>query len=172
MSVVVYTTPTCPFCYQAKEFLSRQKVPFVEKNVAADRQAEMEMVRVSGQQGVPVITVDGQVVIGFDQPRLMQLLQQARQARPKLGASIADAASQMRLHPGIPATGAYVGQVRPGSPAEHAGLRTGDVITALGGRPVSRADDVHRLVSELPKGREVSLTYVRSGKRQDTSFRL
>ena len=118
MNVTVYTTPTCPFCYQAKEFLSRQKVPFVEKNVAADRQAAMEMVRVSGQQGVPVITVDGQVVIGFDQPRLMQLLQQARQDRPKLGASIADAASQMSVHPGIPAAGA-------GSWCYNAGRATG-----------------------------------------------
>jgi len=172
MNVIVYTTPTCPFCYQAKEFLSRQKVPFVEKNVAADRQAAMEMVRVSGQQGVPVITVDGQVVIGFDQPRLMQLLQQARQDRPKLGASIADAASQMSMHPGIPAAGAYIGQVRPGTPADRAGLRVGDVITALGGHPVSRANDVHRLVSELPKGRDLPLVYVRSGKRQDTSVRL
>ena len=121
---------------------------------------------------MPVITVDGQVVVGFNQPRLMQLLQQARQARPKLGASIADAASQMAMHPGIPADGAYVGQVRPGSAAERAGLRAGDVITALGGQPVSRADDVHRLLAALPQGHDVSLTYVRSGKRQETLVRL
>ena len=78
----------------------------------------MEMVQASGQQGVPVITVDGQVVVGFDQPRLMQLLGQARQAKPRLGASIADAASQVSKHPGIPAVGAYVGRVRSGSAAE------------------------------------------------------
>jgi S1-C subfamily serine protease len=144
-------------------------VRFTEKNVASDRKAAMEMVQVSGQQGVPVITVDGQAVIGFDQPRLRQLLQQAR---PKLGASIADAASQVKKHPGIPERGAYVGQVRPNSRAERAGLRPGDVITALGGQLVTRADDVHRLMQELPKGREVSLTYVRSGKQRDTLVRL
>lgn len=169
MNVVVYTTPTCGYCYQAKEFLSRQGVPFIEKNVAADRQAAMEMVRESGQQGVPVITVDGQVVIGFNQPRLMQLL---KQSKPKLGASIADAASQVRKHPGIPSSGAYVGQVRSGSPAKQAGLRTADVIVALGGQPVTCAADLHRLVPQMPKGRDVSLTYVRGGQERDTLVRL
>jgi serine protease Do len=144
----------------------------VEKNVAADRKAAMEMIQVSGQQGVPVITVDGQVVIGFNQPRLMQLIQQGHRARPKLGASIADAASQVSKHPGIPASGAYVGKVRPGSPAERAGLHTGDVITALGGQPVTCVADLHHLVSEMPKGRDVSLTFVRNSREQDTLVRL
>ncbi len=178
MKVVVYTTPTCSYCYQAKEFLSRQGIRFVEKNVAADRQAATEMVRVSGQQGVPVITVDAgdgrrpAVVVGFDQPRLMQLLKQAGASRPKLGASIADAAAQARKRPGIPTTGAYVGRVRPNSPASRAGVRPGDVIVALGGHAVSRADDLHRLLPEMPPGREVSLTYVRDGHKQETLVRL
>ena len=175
MNVTVYTTPTCAYCYQAKAFLSQQGVRFVEKNVAADRRAAEEMIRVSGQQGVPVITVDGEVVIGFNQPRLMQLLQRqsgARRGGPKLGASIADAASQGRKHPGIPPSGAYVGLVHKGSPAEQAGLHRGDVITALGGHPVTRAEDVHRLMPQMPRGREVSLTYVRSGQERDTLVRL
>ena len=130
------------------------------------------MVQVSGQQGVPVITVDGQVVVGFNQPQLRQLLQQARKAKPKLGASIADASSQVRRHPGIPGSGAYVGQVRSGSPAERAGLRPGDVIVALGGQEVAQAKDVRRLVQEMPKGRDLSLTYVRAGQEQDALIRL
>lgn len=148
---------------------------FVEKNVAADRKAAMEMVRVSGQQGVPVITVDGQVVIGFNQPRLRQLLQrkpQAGRVGPMLGASIADAASQAKKHPGIPASGAYVGRVRKGSPAERAGLRPGDVITALGGQPVGCASDVHALLPQMPTRHDVSLTYVRSGQERDALVRL
>jgi glutaredoxin-like YruB-family protein len=169
MNVTIYTTPTCGYCYQAKEFLRQQGVSYVEKDVAADRRAAMEMVQITGQQGVPVITVDGKAVIGFDQPRLRQLLSDAR---PKLGASIADAASQARKHSGIPASGAYVGRVRPGSPAERVGLRKGDVITALGGQRVSRAEDVHRLMSELPRGRDVSLTYTRDGQERDTLVRL
>jgi S1-C subfamily serine protease len=146
----------------------------VEKNVEMDRNAAMEMIRVSGQQGVPVITVDGQVIIGFDQPRLMQLLSQAAQAKakPKLGAAIADAASQADKHAGIPTAGAYVGKVTPGSPAERAGLRSGDVITALADQPVGRAGDVQRILSGLAPGRDVSMTYVRDGQTHYTAIRL
>ena len=144
----------------------------MEKNVELDRKAAMEMVRISGQQGVPVITVDGKVVVGFDQPRLRQLLDQAPQAGPKLGASIADAASQAKKHPGIPTAGAYVGKVTPGSPAERAGLHSGDVITALGGQPVQRSGDVQRLLAGLSPGHDVSLTYVRDGETHYAMLRL
>ena len=144
----------------------------MERNVELDRSAATEMIRISGQQGVPVITVDGQVVVGFNQPRLMQLLDQPAQARPKLGASVADAASQVKKHPGIPAAGAYVGKVKPGSPAEQAGLRSGDVITALGGQPVQRAGDVQRLLAGMPSGRDISLSYVRDGETHHGLIRL
>jgi S1-C subfamily serine protease len=151
-------------------------VRYIEKNVAADQRAAAEMIRVSRQQGVPVITVDGQVVVGFNQPRLLELLAQARRTQPRtgprLGASIADAASQRHKVPGIPASGAYVGRVRPDSAAERAGLRAGDVITALGGHSVAAAADVHRLVPQLPVGRDVSLTYIRDGQEQNTLVRL
>jgi S1-C subfamily serine protease len=129
----------------------------------------MEMVQVSGQQGVPVITVDGQVIVGFNQPRLMQLL---KEAKPKLGASIADAASQVKKHAHIPSSGAYVGGVRPGSPADRAGLRPGDVITGLAGQQVILAADVHRLVSQIPANWDVPLTYVRDGQERETLVRL
>ena len=128
------------------------------------------MIRLSGQRGVPVITVDGQVIVGFNQPLLRQLLQQRQ--KPRLGAAIADAAGQVAKHPGIPARGAYVGRVRPGSPAERAGLRPGDVITALGGQPVFRASDVHQLVAQVPQGRTVPLTYIRDGQERETLVQL
>lgn len=172
MKVVVYTTPTCPYCHQAKQFLAQQGVPFTEKNVATDAHAAQEMVQLSGQQGVPVITVDGQVVIGFDQPRLMQLLAQAGRSGPRLGASIADAASQARNKPGLPSSGAYVGRVRAGSAAERAGLQAGDVIIALAGQPVARADDVQRLLSRVPQGRDLPLTYLRGGQERHTLVKL
>ena len=132
----------------------------------------MEMIQASGQQGVPVITVDGQVVVGFDQPRLMQLIGQARQAKPRLGASIADAASQVHKHPGIPGVGAFVGRVRPGTAAERAGLLPGAVIISLAGEPVQRAADVYRLVPRIPRGRDVPLTYVRDSQARETQVRL
>jgi glutaredoxin-like YruB-family protein len=169
MDVIVYTTPTCPYCSQAKAFLAQQGVPFVEKNVAADQKAAMEMVRVSGQQGVPVITVNGEAVVGFDQPRLRQLL---KKAKPRLGASVADVASFARKNPELPTSGAYVGKVRPGSPADKAGLRKGDVISALGGQPILLVDDLYHLAAQVPQGRDVSLTYVRGGRAHDTTIRL
>ena len=133
----------------------------------------MEMIQASGQQGVPQIKFDGEVVIGFDQPRLMQLVQKAKaQARPKLGAAVADAESQVKNHPGIPTSGAYVGRVRPDTPAHRAGLQAGDVIVRLGGQPIILADDLHRLLSQVPEGRDVALTYVRDGRREETTIRL
>lgn len=132
----------------------------------------MEMVRVSNQRGVPVITVDGQVVVGFNQPRLMQLLAQAGQSKPRLGAAIADALSQAKRRPGLPTTGAFVGKVKPGSAAERAGLRAGDVIVAIGGQAIARADDVDRVLPQMPRGRDVSLTYIRDGQTRDALLRL
>lgn len=74
-NVTIYTTPTCGYCAMAKQFFSAHNVPYEEKNVAADMTAAEEMVRKSNQMGVPVIDIDGQLVIGFDQPRIKQLLQ-------------------------------------------------------------------------------------------------
>src|SRR4051812_19982796 len=104
------------------------------------------MIRVSGQQGVPVITVGDQVVVGFNRPRLEQLLtgrpaqpaasqQASAPKRRTLGAQVADAQDiPLRSH-GKATPGAYVGGVRPGSPAEWGGIRRGDIITAVNGDP-------------------------------------
>jgi len=73
-NVVVYSTPTCPYCKRAKDYLSRKGVPFVEHNVAQDRDAAKEMIKKSGQMGVPVISIDGEVVVGFNQILLDRLL--------------------------------------------------------------------------------------------------
>jgi len=72
--VVVYSTPTCPYCKRAKDYLSRKGIPFVGHNVAQDRDAAKEMIQKSGQMGVPVITIDGEVAVGFNQILLDKLL--------------------------------------------------------------------------------------------------
>jgi len=72
--VIVYSTPTCPYCVRAKEYLTRKGVAYRDLNVAVERAAAHEMVQKSGQMGVPVIVVDGKVVIGFDQRELDKLL--------------------------------------------------------------------------------------------------
>jgi len=72
--VTVYSTPTCPYCKRAKDYLSRKGIAYTEINVAESREAAQEMIRKSGQMGVPVITVDEQVVVGFNQALLDSLL--------------------------------------------------------------------------------------------------
>jgi len=72
--VTVYSTPTCPYCKRAKDYLSRKGVVYTDINVAENREAAQEMIRKSGQMGVPVITIDEQVVVGFNQALLDSLL--------------------------------------------------------------------------------------------------
>ena len=64
--VKVYTTQTCPYCTMVKNFLKENGVEFVEKNVAIDRAAAVEMVEKSGQMGVPVLDINGEILIGFN----------------------------------------------------------------------------------------------------------
>jgi glutaredoxin-like YruB-family protein len=68
--VVIYSTPTCPWCQRAKEYFSQKDIPYLEYNVAENKDAAKEMIRKSGQMGVPVISIGDQVVMGFDQGRL------------------------------------------------------------------------------------------------------
>jgi len=72
--VIIYSTPTCGYCNLAKDFFKENNVEYEEKDVAVDEAAREDMVNKSNQMGVPVIDVDGNVVVGFDQARLSQLL--------------------------------------------------------------------------------------------------
>lgn len=72
--VVIYTTPACPYCHRTKEYLSRKGVSYIEYNVAQDRDKAREMIQKAGQMRVPVITVDDEVIVGFNQSRLDSLL--------------------------------------------------------------------------------------------------
>jgi S1-C subfamily serine protease len=114
------------------------------------------MIRVSGQSGVPVITIDQHVVVGFDQRRLEQLLEAG--GHPSLGIAVSDAA---RYVPG--ATGAFVGIVKAGSAGMRAGLRKGDVITALNRAPVRTTGDLEAALASLKPGSTVSLVWRRDG---------
>ena len=72
--VTIYTTPTCVYCKMSKEFFKTHNIQYTEKDVAADEVARKEMFERSGQMGVPVIDIDGQMVVGFDQKKLSELL--------------------------------------------------------------------------------------------------
>lgn len=73
-NVTIYSTPTCHFCKAAKSFFAEHNVPFTEHNVAADPALAQEMMNRSGQMGVPVIFIDEDMIVGFDEPRVRQLL--------------------------------------------------------------------------------------------------
>ncbi|MEM4253963.1 MAG: glutaredoxin domain-containing protein [Candidatus Woesearchaeota archaeon] len=73
--VKVYSTPTCPYCHMAKDYLKEHKIEFEDVNVAEDKDAANEMVEKSGQMGVPVIIIDEKiVVVGFDRAALKKAL--------------------------------------------------------------------------------------------------
>lgn len=72
--VIIYSTPTCHFCHMAKDYFAEHNVAYIEYDVAADLAKRKEMVDKSGQMGVPVIDIDGQVMVGFSEPHLAQAL--------------------------------------------------------------------------------------------------
>ncbi len=74
MSVTIYTTPSCGYCKVAKEYFKSQHVSFTEYNVASDQRKAEEMVRKSSQMGVPVIDINGKIIVGFNKPEIDKAL--------------------------------------------------------------------------------------------------
>lgn len=74
MKIIMYTTPWCVYCKMTKKFFDENKISFEEHDVASDAKSRDEMIQKTGQMGVPVIDIDGQITIGFDQVRLKTLL--------------------------------------------------------------------------------------------------
>lgn len=72
--VKVYSTPSCPWCNIVKDFLKKNSISFEEVDVSQDTPAAQEMIDKSGQMGVPVIEIDNQIIVGFDENRLRKLL--------------------------------------------------------------------------------------------------
>lgn len=72
--VTVYSTPTCVFCNAAKAFFKENKIDFESYDVATDLAKRKEMIEKSGQMGVPVIVIGDEIIVGFDEPRLKELL--------------------------------------------------------------------------------------------------
>ncbi len=73
--VKVFSTPSCPYCVTLKEFLKKHDIEFEDIDVSQDKVALNEMVKKSGQMGVPVIDIDGEIIVGFDKEKITQLLE-------------------------------------------------------------------------------------------------
>ena len=72
--VIVYSTKTCPWCAKTKKFLKANKIPFTNKDVGDSSKAAQEMMKKSGQQGVPVTDINGTIIIGFNEGKLKRAL--------------------------------------------------------------------------------------------------
>ena len=70
----MYSTTVCPWCQKAKEFLKQHKIKFEEKNVGQDEEARNDMLEKSGQMGVPVLDINGTIIVGFDEPAIRKAL--------------------------------------------------------------------------------------------------
>lgn len=72
--VKIYSTPTCHFCHMAKDYFNDNDIKFTDFNVAEDTEKRTEMVEKTGQMGVPVIDIGGEIVIGFNEAKIKELL--------------------------------------------------------------------------------------------------
>jgi glutaredoxin-like YruB-family protein len=70
----MYSTPSCSFCHKAKRYFKENRVPFTEYDVSRDQRRAEEMLRKSGQMGVPVLDIHGKIIIGFNQPEVEKAL--------------------------------------------------------------------------------------------------
>ena len=65
-TVKIYTTPTCPWCHKAKEWMKEKKIKYTEYNVSKDEKARKRMIQQSSQMGVPVLEIGKEIIVGFD----------------------------------------------------------------------------------------------------------
>jgi glutaredoxin-like YruB-family protein len=73
-NVTVYSTPTCPFCIRVKQYLKDNNIQFTGYDVGSDPAKAQEMIDKSGQMGVPVVEIDGKIIVGFDKEKIKEAL--------------------------------------------------------------------------------------------------
>ena len=154
-------------------------MPFVEKDVATDYDAAMEMIHRSGQQGVPVVATAEDVILGFDQIRLARVADRyGAKQRPPLGLLAADAEEYLARHPDQAATlpegtkGVFIGKIRPDTVAERAGLQPGDVLVAVANKRLRSMVQLDQIVGALQAGEAVSVRYLRGSEEAKTTLQF
>lgn len=172
MNVKVYSTPTCGFCHQVKAYLNQRGVPFQEFDVSRDRNAAMHMVQISGQQGVPVVEINGQVIVGFNRPAIDKLLSRSEAAPARLGAAVANA-DRIAKKKGVDLPlGAFVGRVEANSVAAGSGLAAGDVIIQFANQPIRSSGDIDRVLDGVRPGQIFEMVVWRAGRTLSLSARF
>lgn len=72
--IIIYSAPWCVYCKMVKQYLDEKKIEYTEFDVSADDKAKDEMIEKSGQLGIPVVDIDGKIIIGFDKPAINAVL--------------------------------------------------------------------------------------------------
>jgi glutaredoxin 3 len=147
-----------------KEYLSQKGIDYNERDVTRDPAIGQEMVNRTGQRGVPVIIINGQIVVGFDQPRLDQILGNINQQQPGFGTAIADTNKIKALFGTGISSGAYVGKVRTGSKASDIGILPGDIVLEINQFRIANASDMESVIFRLKTGDKISLVLLRNGQ--------
>jgi serine protease Do len=139
----------------------------------------MEMIRRSGQQGVPVVATEDEVILGFDEPRLARLAEKyAAPRRQPLGVLAANAEEYLARHPekadSIPAgtKGVFVGKIRADTAAERAGLQVGDVIVSFAGKRLRTMAQLDQFVATLKAGDQATVRFLRDGKEATATIQF
>jgi glutaredoxin len=176
--VVIYSTPTCTYCNAAKRWFRDHGVKYTEYDVSRDPVKATEMYRLTGQGAVPVIRVGGQVMIGFDPLQLAKLLPDAGNSnggaptpqKLSLGMAAQSLTQEKADELGLPsAFGVVVGPVKPGGPAEAAGLREGDVLIGLGSYTLQNLGQLQSVVAAKRPGDGLELHVWRAGEEFDVT---
>jgi glutaredoxin 3 len=173
--VVIYSTPTCAPCFEAKKWFQSHGVSYTEYDVSRDPVRAAELVRLTGQNAVPVIRVGQQVLVGFDPLQLAKLIPLDGNGKvgsgPDGGARVSLGMAAQSLTPdkaeelGLPAPfGVVVGPVRPGGPAESAGLQEGDVLVGVGSYTLQNLAQLQSLVGAKQPGDQLTLRVWRAGE--------
>lgn len=147
-----------------KEFLSQKGVAFEERDISVNPDYAHEMVRNTGQRGVPVTLIDGQVIVGFDRPRLEQALMQKRDQLPSFGVAVADAGKITAQRGGEIIYGAFIGKVKPGTTSEKIGLAPGDIIVRFNTLRVSDAAEFERALHNFRRGGRFTIEFRRGNQ--------
>jgi glutaredoxin 3 len=178
--VVIYSTPTCTYCAAAKRWFKEHGVQYTEYDVSRDPARAAEMYRLTGQNAVPVIRVGGQVMVGYDPLQLARLIpanpEAASPAEPagervSLGMAAQSLSAEKATELGLPAPfGVVVGPVRPGGPANMAGILEGDVLIGLGSYTLQNLPQLQRVVAMKRPGDSLPLRAWRAGEEYATTI--
>lgn len=179
--VVIYSTPTCTYCAAAKRWFKEHGVAYTEHDVTRDPARAAEMQRLTGQSAVPVIRVGGQVMVGYDPLQLARLIPfdpdsggtigPVAGERVSLGMAAQSLTPEKAAEVGLPAAfGVVAGPVRPGGPAEAAGIREGDVLVGIGSYTLQDLAQLQRVVAAKRPGDSLPLRVWRDGEEQELTI--